>query len=453
MQGGEGGAGAVHLTGGGGVAVGPTGRVMANGADRAIRTDDPTTPVVVFVPGNTAVTGNVSREAVESLTDRVTGALPAQTRWGVTDDEGPTGGLREESLFENPDEGGNIALNPEDYQRAPCATGETRGEDGICRMEEMEEKEPPRRQPSPTFDCDVAAMVNDRCRLYEALPSMLLAMNGLPTYAERASAARDAKGGWARVEAAGGRWEADGSTRTDVAYDHRRRGLRAGVDFMADATGRLGLSVHGLRGSAEMASVGEVETSASGVGVHATTFSSGGFHVDVQAAMTWYDVDLKSAVRGPLKSGVKGRGYAVGVEAGRRAPGAGGVSVTPRAGLAWSKVALDGFTEEVMDGARVSVDDAESLKGRAGVSVAASAAGGRFFGSVDLEQEFSEETVAKASGTALAATAESTRLRFAIGGDHRWGDGRYALRSAVNYAAGGAGNRDFGAGVTFAMRF
>ena len=79
------------------------------------------------------------------------------------------------------------------------------------------------------------------------------------------------------------------------------------MDLMADETGRLGLSVHGLRGSAEMASVGEVEMSASGVGVHATTFIAGGFHVDAQAAMTWYDVDLKSAVRGVLKDGVKGR--------------------------------------------------------------------------------------------------------------------------------------------------
>ena len=40
-------------------------------------------------------------------------------------------------------------------------------------------------------DCGLA---RDRCRLYEALPSTLLSMNGVPIYAERTSAVRDAKG-------------------------------------------------------------------------------------------------------------------------------------------------------------------------------------------------------------------------------------------------------------------
>ncbi len=462
VQGGEGGAGAVHLTGGGGVAVGPTGRVMANGADRAIRTDEEGTPVIVFVAGNTAVTGNVSREAVESLRARVTGALPTQTRWGVTDPDGPTGGLREEPLL-GPD--GNIGLNPEDYQRAPCPEGQTRGDDGQCRMDEMMgEKEPP-PPPPPTFDCGVAAMVNDRCRLYEALPSMLLAMNGLPTlrggpYAERSSASRDAGGGWARMEAANGKWQADASTRTDVAYDHRRYGVRAGVDFMAGGESAglgLGMSIHGLRGSAKMAPVGEVDLSGAGVGVHATTMA-GGIHVDVQAALTRYEVDLKSAVRGALKDGVKGQGFAVGVEAGQRMGMERDMFLTPRVGLTWSKVALDDFAEEVMDGARVSVGDAESLKGRAGAGVEKVLSGvagmdSRLFGSLDVEQEFSKETEVKVSDTVLRTSASPTRLHLSVGGDHRWGGGRYALRGSLSYAAGGDGNRDYGAGLDFTFRF
>ena len=456
VQGGKGGAGAVHLTGGGGVAVGPTGRVMANGADRAIRTDDPTTPVVVFVPGNTAVTGNVSREAVESLRARVTGALPTQTRWGVTDDKGPTGGLREELLL---GDDGNIALNPEDYQWAPCLEGHTRGEDGMCRMDEKEPPRQPPRQPSPTFDCKVAAMVNDRCRLYEALPSTLLAMNGLPTYEERMSAARDAKGGWARVEAARGKWKADTSTRPDVAYDHSRSGVHAGMDFAVGDAGRAGLSFHGLRGSAEMAGVGEVDLSGSGLGVHGTTGFAGGFLVDAQAAVTWYDVDLKSAVRGSLKNDVSGRGYALGVEVGKRLPAMdGGVTVTPRAGLRWSKAGLDDFVEEVMDGARVSVKDAQSLKGRAGVGVEkvldeAGMDGSRLFASLDVEQEFKEETEAMVSETSLKASAKKTRFRAAAGGARVWGEGRYALQGSLGYAAGGGDNRDFGGGLSFAIRF
>ena len=310
------------------------------------------------------------------------------------------------------------------------------------------------------MNCDRVAAVDGRCRLYEALPSMLLAMNGLPTYAERASAARDAGGGWARMEAANGKWQADASTRPDVAYDHRRYGVRAGVDFMAGGESArlgLGMSIHGLRGSAEMSPVGEVDLSGAGVGVHATTFA-GGIHVDVQASMTRYDVDLRSSVRGVLKDGVKGQGFAVGVEAGKRMGMERDMFLTPRVGLMWSKVALDGFAEEMMGGARVSMGDAESMKGRAGAGVEKVLAGGadmdsRLFGSLDVEQEFSKETEVKVSHTALRASASPTRLHLSVGGDHRWGGGRYALRGSVNYAAGGDGNRDYGAGLDFTFRF
>ena len=474
VQGDDGGDAAVHLTGGGGVVVSSTGHVMANGASAAIRTDEADTPVLLFVAGNTAVTGDVSREEVESLMARVTGVIPTQTRWGVADDLGPTGELREEPLRGND---GNIALNPQDYPRTPCPEGQTRGPDGMCMTqqrqmpttppggeeeeeeeEEMVEREPP-RQPSPTFDCDVAAMVNDRCRLYEALPSTLLAMNGLPTYEERMSAARDARGGWARVEVARGKWKADTSTRPDVAYDHSRSGLRAGMDFAAGDAGRVGVSVHGLRGSAEMTGVGEVDLSGAGLGVQATTALDGGVHVDMQAAVTWYHADLKSAVRGSLKKDVNGRGYALGVEVGKRLAGmGGGVTVTPRAGLLWSKAGLDDFDEEVMGGARVSVEDAQSLKGRAGVSVekmldGAGMDGSRLFASLDVEQEFKEETEVMVSGNSLKASARKTRIRTAAGAVHVWDEGRYSLQGSLGYTAGGGGNRDFGGGLSLAVKF
>ena len=318
-------------------------------------------------------------------------------------------------------------------------------------------------QPLLPTDCNLSG---DRCRLYEALPSALLAMNGVPTYEERASAARDARGGWARVEAARGRWKADRSTQPDVAYDHRRYGVRAGMDVRWGAAGVVGLSVHGLRGTAEMAQAGEVELSGSGLGVHATRALRGGFHVDAQAAATWYDADLKSTdpgyleerPHGTLKKGVNGRGYALGVEVGKRlAVLDGGVGVTPRAGLRWSKVGLEDFTDET--GREVSVKDARSVQGRAGVGIekvkdGSGADGSRLFGAVDVEREFEEETEARVAGSPpLAASAGKTRLRAAAGAVHVWGEGRYALHGSVGYTAGGGSNRDFGGGLRFAMRF
>ena len=94
------------------------------------------------------------------------------------------------------------------------------------------EQPPEQSEPVNTFRCEVAE--HGRCGLYEALPSVLLSMNGLPSYAERMSAVRDGNGGWARVEAVRGEWRAkkaspDGATPGKLAYDHRRIVGRAGV--------------------------------------------------------------------------------------------------------------------------------------------------------------------------------------------------------------------------------
>ena len=239
------------------------------------------------------------------------------------------------------------------------------------------------------------------------------------------------------------------------------------MDFavMGGDAGRVGVSVHGLRGSAEMAGVGEIDLSGAGVGVHATRVFDGGFHVDAQAAVTWYHADLKSThpaivamIPGDtLKNDVNGHGYALGVEVGQALPMGGGLTVTPRAGLLWSKADLDDFTDEA--GRQVSVKEAQSLKGRAGVGVekaldgAGMDAGSRVFASLDVEQEFKEETEADVSGNSLKASARKTRIRAALGTAHVWGEGRYALQGSLGYTAGGGGNRDFGGGLSFGMRF
>ena len=494
--GGEG-AAAVHLTGGGSVRISETGRVLANGAGAAIRADDPDgdTPaakVVLELGVSEGVedNGGAAREDVLSLLERVKGPIT------IENDDGSRGqpvialggGAAPGAILEL--EGdvlkgdrtlGGAALDPGNFSPRPCPPGQEHGDGGECRDlpppplacpagqergDDGECRAPPKKLPVG-FRCDVAAGVGDpRCRLYEALPSMLLSMNGLPTYEERTSAAQDARGAWARVEIADGKWKADESTRPNVAYDHRRRGLRVGMDFAVGGVGGVGVSLHGLRGSAEMAQVGKVDLSGYGLGLHATTAFADGFHVDTQAAMTWYEADLESAhaASGALKKGVNGRGYALGVEVGRRMALRDGVSVTPRAGFTWSKADLNDFAEDLRYGARVSVEDARSLKGRVGVGAEKTRGddmqGSRLFGSLDVEQELREETEARVSGaspgssvTSLKAKAEKTAYRLAVGGARVWDEGRYALRGSVGYTASGGDNRSLGGGVSFSLRF
>ena len=65
-----------------------------------------------------------------------------------------------------------------------------------------------------------------RMRVYEALPSVVLGLNGVPGFRERMAAPRSAQGGWARVEALRGKWKAEASTagkESGVGLEHRHR--------------------------------------------------------------------------------------------------------------------------------------------------------------------------------------------------------------------------------------
>ena len=430
VRGGTGADAAVHLPGGGSVTVGLTGRVDANGAKSAIRGDEPTEVEV-------ELDGALTPETLNAARARVVGPLAGPGIKGVrfleTRDGETTGG----SVGIPVDEDG--ALDGGELDRLLSPGPDQRG-----------------RQPGgglATFDCDDAK--DRRCGLYEALPSVLLAMNGLPTYAERMASSRDAAGGWARVESTRGAWKAESSTRPGVAYDHSRYGVRAGVDVAVGEKGRLGFSLHGLRGSAEMdGGTGEATLTGMGLGVHGTALFGDGFHLDAQAGATWYDVDLSSSGNGALGDGVKGLGYALGVEVGRRMPVEGGVFVTPRVGLVLSEVGLSEFSDSVGNvRPRVSVEDARSMTGRAGVGVEAPVGPGvLLYGSLDAVHEFSEETSTSVSDALLTSSAASTSVRVGVGGAFVL-DENTSLRAAADYTAGGSDTNAWGGSLNLAVRF
>ena len=303
-----------------------------------------------------------------------------------------------------------------------------------------------------------------RARVYEALPSVLLGMNGLPEFQDRMAAPRDAKGGWARVEAVDGDWKAEassthekareGPTKVDLAYDHHRYGIQVGLDAPVGEDGLLAVSLHHRRGSAKVRNGGDVEPSGTGGGVSGT-WRRNDVYVDVQAEATWYQTDFSSSIRGPLKDGVKGSGWALGVETGRWvASGMDGVALVPRAGLVHARVSLDEFEDAV--GARMSLEEGRSLKGRLGVGVEMKPHGSpesRLFGSLDVEHEFKDETKVEVSGTELESTAKATWLRLGLNGAHSWNDGRVALQGGVSYAEGGGGNSEIGGALALKVRF
>ena len=419
---------AIETTGGGRIILKRTGRVvLAEGATDAIRADrvtgsDATTDIVLVVD---SVSQKNADEAVGRLggSKAVVGnAVTGEAVFVTADKDGNTTGMTKTAPIEN----GTIDTSGIDPPKDPMDP-----DDG-------------------TMLCDMDN--HHRCRLYEALPSVLLAMNGLPSRDERMSAPRDAHGAWARVETASGQWQAADSTETDLAYDHGRYGARAGVDVAVGEGARLGLSVHSLRGEAEMTRRGgKVELSAVGLGVSATSLFGDGFHMDASAQATRFDVDMTSGLGRRLKES-DGSGWALGLEAGRSMTLNSGLSVTPNLGLVWSQASMDTFTD-AYGGHRVSMDDAESLVGRLGVAAMAETDGGpRLFGSLDVTHEFSEETEVMVSGTRLAASAETTGVRVGVGGLFDLGNGT-SLRGSADYMSSGADNSAYGAGLSMTMSF
>ncbi len=292
-----------------------------------------------------------------------------------------------------------------------------------------------------------------RTRVYEALPSLLLGMERTASHADRAAAPRASDGTWARVDASRGSWEAASSANAGTGYDRRGFSFQAGLDAVLSEETRAGLSVHWRRATAEVSrNGGEIEARGAGVGLSAT-WSPGPFFVDGQAAATLYDADLKSTLRGRLKDDVGAQGLSAALEAGRTVPVAEGVTVTPRARVAWSSLSLSGFVDDAA-GARVSLDRGRSLTGRAGaLAERVLGEGGRIFGSVDVEREFSAETRMSVAGTSLETAGEETRYMVGVGGEHGWEDGRFALRGALDYAMSGGDARDYGARASLSMRF
>ncbi len=479
VRGGAGGDAAVDLPAGGSVIVGLNGKVEANGAARTIQ-GGATDATMVTV---TLVTDGIImyREDAEEAHARMVGVYDPLSVENVHfrehRDGVPTGYSLEPPLPVD-DEGRLDASRLPRRPPPPCPDDQPRV-DGECPpspgmgpdrgMGGPDDPDDPERGPGtgpddpgtgpgapppPAFSC--AGAMDGRCRLYEALPSVLLAMNRLPTWAERMSAARDAHGGWAQAAAARGEWRAKrATTATPLAYDHRRSVGRAGVDLLVGEKGRLGASVHGLQGKAEMTSVGEIELDGVGAGLSAA-WLAGGFYAEAQAQMTSYDVDLKSYRHGGLlKKGASGAGYALGVEIGERLP-VGGASVTPRAGVAWSRVELSAFTDLERAGGprvRVPMKDASDVTGRLGATLeAAAGSSGRLFGSLDVERGFSDETKVRVGRETLRTEARATSLRLEAGGTFALGENVLA-RVAAGWRTSGGGTSEYGGSLGLQVQF
>ena len=323
------------------------------------------------------------------------------------------------------------------------------------------------------FEKQTTRRYHDRARVYEALPSVLLDLNGQTPYRDRMAAPRDGNGVWARFAAGDGERRpasattARGFTGQALAWDLSQYGIEAGLDFPIDNERLLfGLSLHARQGEATVAHGGTIDVTGFGGGISTTYRDEAGFYLDGRVSYTYFnDVDLTSRTRGAVQSDLSGNGYALGLEAGKAWSWRDSVALTPRARFVWSSVDLDDFADlaGIAGSGRVALETATSLKGRLGLlaeTVVGAATlkdragdGGRLFGSLDVEHEFAVDRETMASGTALASEVRATWGRVGLGGAFSWNDGLTTLSGEGFYATAGSDNTDFGGSLALTFRF
>jgi len=299
--------------------------------------------------------------------------------------------------------------------------------------------------------------------LYEQYPQVLASLNTVPTLQQRvgntywsqngavatvASNTPGTYGMWGRIE--GTRTASDPARSTSHAHrDTDLWKLQTGFDFglHQGAEGALvgGVNISYGKALADIASPygrGKVDATGAGIGATLTWYGAGGFYVDGQAQVTWFDSDITSTTEGRKDvKGNNGHGYVLSAETGNRYQLGNGFSLTPQVQLVYSRVDFDSFTDPF--GARVSLYDGDSLRGRFGVSldheaqwVASDGTKSRshLYAIANLYNEFLDGSKINVDDVRFATRDERLWAGIGIGGTYEWANGAYAFYGNANIA-------------------
>jgi fibronectin-binding autotransporter adhesin len=295
--------------------------------------------------------------------------------------------------------------------------------------------------------------------LYENYAQVLLGLNDLPTLQQRVGdrywggadvTARSGGGStqspfWARIEGQHSNMQPSNTTGSTYSSDQLK--VQTGVDglVLENGAGRLIVGLNAQYGTvaADVSSIygnGRIRADGYGVGATLTWYGDNGFYVDGQAQTTKYISDLSSTLTGTMTSDNNGVGYAFSVESGKRIEIGNGWSVTPQAQLTYSAVSFSDFADRF--GALVSLDNADSLLGRAGVAVNhlqtwrdgdGQVTSADVYGIANVHYEFLNGTSVIVSGTNFASANDRLWGSIGGGGTYSWSGGKYSLYGEVSY--------------------
>lgn len=295
--------------------------------------------------------------------------------------------------------------------------------------------------------------------LYEQYPQVLASLNTLPTLQQRVgnrfwrtteqpAAGQDFEG-WIRILGSTMSMNpAQSATKSSRDIDLWK--LQTGVEVVAKRQPDGSMLVAGVNlshgnASADVESLygrGKIDTTGTGVGASLTWYDASGFYVDGQLQVMWFDSDISSRTIGRDEvKGNNGNGVAISAETGYRFDIGKGLSLTPQAQMIRSRVNFDSFTDPF--GAKVRLDDGDSLIGRFGVSLDyepersganGAAAQTHVYAIANLYNEFLNGTNVNVAGVSFRSRDERLWAELGVGGTYQWNKRRYGVYGNLSVA-------------------
>ena len=317
----------------------------------------------------------------------------------------------------------------------------------------------------------ISDLIAPRAQVYEAIPSVILAINGLNSFGSRIDGRQNSGAAatgpvgqtgdlWFHANFGGGKRTAENSTygslsekNANTGYHFSHNGFAAGFDVPLEDGLVVGVSLHHKRVSAEIKNnPGAIKISGTGFGVSGT-FVGDGYYFDAQAAATRYKADLTAGANTAIASSVSGSGQALGIEAGMRF-NVDNATLLPRVGLEHSTASLDNFAAAAAAGGnRFSMGKAAVTSGRIGIRVeSVGLTDGQLYASLDVENDFSKSGhLVQVDEMSFHMENKPTRVRLGAGGSMHWDEGRSSLHGSIGYSAGDGDAYSAGFGMKFAF--
>ncbi|MEO1223546.1 MAG: autotransporter outer membrane beta-barrel domain-containing protein [Pseudomonadota bacterium] len=277
-----------------------------------------------------------------------------------------------------------------------------------------------------TIGLALTGQLVERVGVRSAVPSALTGADGNPV----AGGAPVDTAIWGRAVGLSVESEGDLDSITGTSFDQTIGFLQAGVDVtvLDRQSGRLLIGALGHWGTSSLDAntfdgddAGSANFDFYGGGLTATWYSTQGWYFDNVVQYTAYDIDVSTASRFSTTST---DGYAITTshEVGYRIPISETAALVPQAQLTYQHIDFDDFTDP--DGVRISLDDGDSLIGRAGLAFENSAAIGSALatGYVEanvLHEFLGDNSVNVATGfgtTPISQETRGTSMELGFGG-------------------------------------